>query len=545
MTGLILLLLVGIFAHGWLLLAFFKDAWMSNSGLFTPVAILIALALVWRRRRDFFVRRIDEAKGSVLYDRSPCVNGALWIGGVSIAAAVLISHLLGTPLLGWLSFLMFLGLMAYAAFGNQGCWALVPVLVLLAFLKPIPDAFEPWVQLGLQNLSTQLASILLDFLRVYHYTEGVVIGLVGREGLASEVCGGIRSLVPSLFLAIAWGIYHRYHWFRTTLNVCQTLFWVVLFNAIRIGVLLWNYDRGGDWLDSYGVTSVVEYLALGCILFFAWSSDQLFASIVEPAVEILPPGVIDPGLEGIDTKPAVDFSSWLWTSVAIFGTIGLLTIRLHSLYQHDADRWSARQAAIELPVEIEGWKVSEVTRSDKPRNSFVFFPKYGSLHREWKLEREGRTMQLQSSGMMGHYPGPSWIWRWHGWNTDAATKAGGETGATDSRALKMLDLSRLPGESGALVGCGWDSNGYFIPRWSVFGTKEGLISSAMNALSFAVGGQGLDGAQRQSVRQPVGELSLHWKSARKLDATQKEEMHRVFESILSRVEALLTNRKQG
>jgi len=535
MAGFLMLLVSGICAHGWLLFEFFRERWSSNEGLFVPVAIFLVALLIWLRRKDFFARKIDEVEDTVRYQR---VRGNVRVaGGIGLLCAgiALLSNILGSAHLGWISFLMLLGLFAYLLYGKYGYAGALPVLVLLYFMKPIPDAFDPWVQLGFQWASSRMAGVILDFLSIFYYYEGVVMGLVSQDGLSIAACNGVRSLVPAVFFAIAWGIGCRYHWFRTFINVCQTLLWVILFNAIRIAVLLWNQDRGGDWAESWFATTVIEIVSLGLILFFAWSSDQLFASIIEPASNALPDGVIDPGLKGVDAKPVAPLSAWVAILGIVLLLVGLTSIRCRVMYPSRGDLLEDRILGIQLPDEIEGWKIVESKESYDSGKSFVFFPKYGSTNRAWTFEREGRVMQLRIIGSTPRYPGLGWFWKWSGWDMGLESHHATDSSTNEPRRYALLELTRLPGEAGAVVGCGIGPSGVSIPHGSIFGLNDNIGKFLGNAGRYIVGATSLDTVETQSQGTPVGAVSLYRKSARKLDSDQIEELKNVFGRILDRI----------
>ena len=535
MAGFLILVFSAVFAHGWLLLQFFRERWGANDGLFVPVAILVAAVLIWLRRKDFFARKIDDVEDSVRYQRVRGTVGVAGVVGLLCAGLALLSNVLGSTHLGWISFLMFLGFLAYLLYGKYGYAGAIPVLVLLYFIKPIPDAFDPWVQLGFQWASSRMAGVILDFLGVFYYYEGVVLGLVSQDGLAVAACNGVRSLVPAVFVAIAWGIVCRYHWFRTFVNVCQTLCWVVLFNAIRIAVLLWNQDRGGDWIESWIATSVIEVASLALILFFAWSSDQLFASIIEPSTNALPDGVIDPGLKDVDSKPVVALSGWIAIVGVVFLLVGFVAIRCSAMYPWHGDLLRERLSSIQLPGEIEGWEVVESASSVPPAKPFVFFPEFGSTTRDWVLEREGRRMQLQIAGPSRTYPGLGWFWKWTGWDMGPVSYHEADSSTKTSRKYALLELTRLPGEAGAVVGSGLGPGGANIPQESIFGVSDNIGGFLGNAVKYGVGASSLDAVATQTQGTPVGAVSLYRKSARKLDPEQIEELKKVFERILDRI----------
>ena len=136
MAGFLILVFSAVFAHGWLLLQFFRERWGSNDGLFVPVAILVAAVLIWLRRKDFFARKIDDVEDSVRYQRVRGTVGVAGVVGLLCAGLALLSNVLGSTHLGWFSFLMFLGLLAYLLYGKYGYAGAIPVLCCISSSHP-------------------------------------------------------------------------------------------------------------------------------------------------------------------------------------------------------------------------------------------------------------------------------------------------------------------------------------------------------------------------------------------------------------------------
>jgi hypothetical protein len=527
----LLFLLLSLIAFVPLGVEFFTELWASPNHCFFPLGLGIAGWLAYVHRGRLLSVTLDERGETAQPHR---VQGASVVAGVGMTLAIgigLVSHAMHWPHVGWVSMLMLGCFVAYRQFGRPGMMSALPIAILLFFLKPLPSVVEPWFQLGMQSVTSRMASAILDFGRVFHYSSGVVIGLVGRDVLAEEVCNGVRSIVLVVFIAIAWGIFYQYHWFRTFLNVSQAIFWVVLWNAIRIAILLMNQDAGGGWIESPWVVAVVEYGVLFAMLFFTWSGDQFFASVVEPKASALPAGV-----EVLEAPPG----SMQWWGGAnretmawclVLGLLAVLGFRWNGLYGA-AEPISGGGGFVNPGEMLVGWKRGETESALQPRVAPLFLPKYLAPSQHWEMEKGGSSLQWYVHGESPNYPGPLWHWAWYGWSGTASEAV--PMNAALEGSYVVTKLSRLPGEAGGAVSCGIDQRGLAVGGGEPFGAIDRMGVAMVASLQYVVGLKSFEETRGLLVHRPIRSVSLYRKSAKPLSEESEAELKKVFEAILVR-----------
>jgi hypothetical protein len=516
-----ILLLVGGLAQGPLLARFFGALWSSPNHYFFPLGLVAIAGLAYVHRATWLETVIDEIRETSHFERRRG-NRLGFIAGLCTSFVLFfVAHALHWPHVGWLALILLGVSIAYREFGLPGIRSAIPLAILLWFLKPVPDFVEPWLQLWLQGLASRFAGVILDFIRVFYYSQGVVLGLVSKGGVAIDVCNGVRSLYVSIFVAIAWGVYFKYHWFRTAANVTQVLFWVVVWNGLRIALLLGNQDAGGEWSETPWIVAIIEFLCLIAILFLAWSGDQFLASVVEPKREELPT-VIQPVQDNSGDEPArisrTDYIGW---SIA-FGLLALLGWRMSSLY--GLERSANRMGVVsELPSELAGWKIAATASPELPRLVPIFMPGYSESAKSWDIEKEGRKLQFSILGASTLYPGPRWHWAWFGWKASLRSKDPMVESENESTHARMLELSRLPGEAGGAIASGIDGHGIALRSGEPLGTLDRLTSDFHLAVYYAIGGITRDEVRAKLLSRPIYSVALYQKSAKPLppDAWEK------------------------
>lgn len=513
-----------------LLAEYFQHLWGASSLRFFPIALLVVGALGWRDRWRWFGSVIDEKHETATWmrQRGHAVAFSVQLGVACIT--LLLGHTFHFTSLGWLSLLLVGLAIAYWEYGLPGWKAALPLAVLLWFLKPVPEVFEPWLQLWLQGLASRFAGVLLDFSRVFYYSHGVVLGLVSQEGLAVDLCNGVRSLEIAVFCAIAWGVYQRYHWFRTFLNVSQVLLWVILWNGVRIAVLLINQDGGGNWLNTPWLVGGIEYLCLVAILFFAWSGDQFLSSVVEPkSIQEPLDRVWDEG--SLRSRPAKDGMQWILPWSVVFLVLAWMGWRFAHLHQMESDR-VAKLASVSWPAEVQGWKVTSGGTSEPLPFEPIFLSGYAAPAQVWTLEKDSRKLRLEILGVSSLYPGPSWHWAWFGWSTGVKSRENSnlQDAAGDG---KLMDLARLPGEAGGAVAMGLDGEGTVVRSDQPIALVDSMSGVASSSLGYVLGGKSRGEARDGWVGRPVLSVALYRQSARPLGVEDKKELLQLQRALLA------------
>lgn len=523
MTGFVPFLVAALAALATLLVEHLQQSIASGGGVYVALSLMVAAWLFWHRR-GLWLRRvqIDDEPSQLQRERgNPSTTSFMGIIGL---ASALLAQLIHSPFLGWMTFLFLIGVVAYAEFSAEGVKACLPVLILLAFVKPIPAMLEPWIQFALQSASTSLTMMMLDFLKIFFFTEGNAIGLISQQTLASNLFEGVAWLYPAVFTAIAWSIYFQYHGLRTFLNVCQAIFWVLLWNAFGAAVLLANKEWGGSWMDSAPGVTAWSFIVLALILFFMWSSDQFLSSIFRPKADETATDVSDVSDVASSMSPGWQLRGMDWGVVVGFIAICLLSVRLTSQYGWGWVSPPSQLASLSLPKEWESWKIEE----EEPLENRFYDHAPRSLRR-WNLANEGKQMTLEVCG-----PGSTdlpylYRWRWNGWNLDSDANPATEFDEADGSTFARL--VRLPGEACGLIALGADRYGAWMPA----NPAVGWFNFPSVAWTNLLGAVGINSAKSafSDVTPPAGHtISLSWKGVKTLDKEKTEELKSVWRKVL-------------
>ena len=395
-----LLFILGIAAHASVLWEHFSAMWDSNSFRFFPVAIALALYVAYRRRVKLMPLISDserEASKSDTLEVEP-VSGAIVAVGMALSViGALLTNILSTPMLGWLSFLFFLCVLIYAGHGKQGFKSLWPSLVLLAMVRFIPDSIDAFISIGLQKFASSLASVLMDAIGWTNIREGVMLSFPSSKFEALEACSGIRSLFSSLTVVFAWGILRNYGWVRQVFNLLQTFFWVLVFNAFRISLVLVFESKGWISIAEGLPLEIATTLIFLAIIAMALSTDQLITAFTlkEEPVDL-------ENTNSLENAFVAD-STWKWSlgsSAAIAWMIGLGVASLVSLRMlmsaATIDLTSASDT-LSFPVptkdllvqQIEGWVVTDFSHIERFNKHLLGKDTY-----QWTLRKGKKTALL-------------------------------------------------------------------------------------------------------------------------------------------------------
>jgi len=529
MKGLVPLTIALFAALGTLI---FEHLWYSSipfqSWIWGVAGLIVAVWLLWIRRDDLLLRSMvndrEEVKERVEGDPNTIIFAG--IIGVVLAFAAQLTH---WPYLGWLAFLYWLGLIAYAEFGRPGVVAIRPILILLIFLNPIPTLCEPWSALALQSSSTSLTMMMLDFMKIFFFAEGNVLGLISQQKLYPELFQGVSWLFPTMFIVIAWGIYFRYSWVRTTVNVCQAMGWVIVSNATGATILLANKESGGSWIDFPSALIVLDYVQFATILFLTWSGDQFLASILRSASDDT--SLVQSGpVKGLDLLPL----RWKLRGLQFALLLGLvavcgLSLRLSNRYRLGI--WQAETIAgrIDLPGEIDGWKVDSL---DAPERRGAL---HSAIHvNAWSLEREGRSMVLEIVAWKAAPKPYLYPWLWSGWRLQMAPSLlDARVGRGKSIAAQ---LGRLPGEVCTVIALGTDQYGSVGTANSILGPLDELPKTLQGNLLHSLGARTSDSVDAEMILAPSHTISLSEVSSKPLDSEKLDELKQAWTSVYPLIE---------
>ncbi|MFM8572843.1 MAG: archaeosortase/exosortase family protein [Pirellula sp.] len=300
-----------------------------------------------------------------------------------------------------------------------------------------------------QRLSTVLAGSILDLAKVFYFSKGNVIGLVSADFLENQQCAGLRLFGPVLSLVALYGGLRNYSVFRMIFLLAESLFWIVVGNALRIAYCIWAQDSQQSAIEFNFIG--IDLVCLVGILFLTWSGDQFYTALTYKEKELERDDAVQAILGESD---ATGISSGQW-SVGLRATIGMLLLGIilmaaWMLYQRRFVSPSrmrnevAEQAVLQLKLDptCDGWNVQEIGASQETFRP-VFSQSTAWPHRQWELTNEQfqqGKMILRIDGAWAHPPRVDWLWHWYGWSTDRPQ--------IDSQSVSSWAMSRSIVEEG-------------------------------------------------------------------------------------------------
>ncbi|MCP4174518.1 MAG: exosortase U, partial [Fuerstiella sp.] len=247
-----LILLLG---HLPLLLIDFSNTWQQPHYQFFPFAFIAFFALLWSRQHS-------------RNPRPKLILCLVVIDVLLLTAAVVIR----SP---WLASVGLWHLLLAVAVSRKdkdtgSSLAYLAFLPLLAVRLPVN--MDVLVIQSLQDLTSRIASKVLNLVGCLHLRDGNVITLTSKSLLVEEACSGIQSLFTMLFLAILICCYNRRRTFHAILIVGSAVFFAGFMNVLRVITVAlaedwWQVDLTAGWAhDALGYA--VLGLAAGLVYNF-------------------------------------------------------------------------------------------------------------------------------------------------------------------------------------------------------------------------------------------------------------------------------------
>lgn len=160
--------------------------------------------------------------------------------------------------------------------------------LLLWITLPMPGNLDAEVVNGLQRLSAQSASQLLDLMGILHLPQGTTLEIRSRQLFVDEACSGIDSLYSLIAISLLMMVWQRRPLVVGLFTLLTVPLWAWLGNVLRlllIVVLLdrWQIDLSQGWphtglgIATFAFSSVCLLITLAgfAVLFGRFSSSSM------------------------------------------------------------------------------------------------------------------------------------------------------------------------------------------------------------------------------------------------------------------------------
>ncbi len=261
-----LILLLG---HLPLLFIDFSNTWQQPHYQFFPFAFIAFFALLWSRQHS-------------RNPRPKLILCLVVIDVLLLSAAVA----LRSP---WLASVGLWHLLLAVAVSRKdketgSSLAYLAFLPLLAVRLPVN--MDVLVIQNLQDLTSRIASKVLNLVGCLHLRDGNVITLTSKSLLVEEACSGIQSLFTMLFLAILICCYNRRRPFHATLVIGSAVFFAGFMNVLRVITVAlaedwWQLDLTAGWSHD-----VLGYAVLGMAAGLVYNFDFFLLGFTAPVPDV-------------------------------------------------------------------------------------------------------------------------------------------------------------------------------------------------------------------------------------------------------------------
>ncbi len=213
----------------------------------------------------------------------------------------------------------------------------------------------------------------------------------------------------------------RLSWFDEPLSLAaafieylQTVLWVIVFNAVRIALVVFVEENYSFSIARAGRTTCLATLSSFVIFGTVLSTDRLFSAIVLPKSH--------DGLEDTSGLP----TRWHdWLSVARqtdprfgvgFGVRGRssLVVRMLFMVPDYKDGFAQRMPAAQrdyMPTSVAGWEVSDFQVVNRPEHDLQ-----GSDSYIWTLKKDDKKVLISVDGTFNEFHDLHWCYDALGWN---------------------------------------------------------------------------------------------------------------------------------
>ena len=248
-------------------LGYLKRVWSSGHYQFAILFVPIVVMMMKGRLDQLQNTQRGSPTGVILL---MCITAMFMVLSTFVA-----------PMFWILSFMFLTMSYVYDKYGTQGVKAILPLWLILAIVIPLPRGLDNLLVTKMQIIASEMASWILDALGLVHFRNGVVLVTETDQFMTEEACSGIRSLFSSLAAIGLYCVYKKYPVWRFLFNLAQTVFWVLVGNAIRIATVVWVAE---NWTRELAEGTPHELLGLAIfllIILLVISTDRILQVLID------------------------------------------------------------------------------------------------------------------------------------------------------------------------------------------------------------------------------------------------------------------------
>jgi len=254
---------------------YFMWIWQFPHYQFYPIVLVCVFWVLWARMKEWRLSRKSVSQPAMeLPSTTQSLLGYLmiWLGIACEMLAISIFSPLAGYMALWLIGAGLITLQPPSLFRQLiGPWALLLILVRL------PLNLDSILILQLQNETSKLASVVLDWLGIDHLREGIVIELTGKVMFVEEACSGVQSLFSLLALAGLLSLWWRRPLIHATFLFVSAAFGAGVMNIIRIVAVCAAYERWNMDLLAEPNHTILGLLVFVGSLLWLLSCDQFLS----------------------------------------------------------------------------------------------------------------------------------------------------------------------------------------------------------------------------------------------------------------------------
>ena len=385
----------------------------------------------------------------------------------------------------------------------------------------------------------------MDLRGVRHTVSGVAIRTASKSYMVEEACSGIHSLFSATSVMVFLSVYFRYSLPRLVLSLLQTVFWVLVANAVRVFLIVYVDARWQVPLDSGWRHDALGFATYAGVLAAAISTDQFirfifplsgsgmevlqkdfFDQVVKPFNKFVSSILDEPRLKGSMAVilPAV-------VVVVLYVPCAGMTVARHWLSAPNAGTAQQSGASVaalpqlsqeSLPTDLQGWQQLGFEAVVREANDI-----FGMSSSIWTYDGNGLTAKVSADGFYTEWHDLAYCYTASGWKLQSGEnhdiRVGGE-----SVTYTRLNLYKQSGEYAKVYFCCFDSTNSAVrppdPSGSIWRNLKNRLTAG-----------GLGSADAVSVVPPVYQIQLMSVSDHELLPHEQQSLETLFEASCGKI----------